>query len=173
MTVQEKYKKITSTLIQDHLKISTMESCTAGFIASLITDTEGASAIFEGSYITYANRTKIQCGVPSAVLEEHGVYSKETAAAMAKCCLQGFSADLGIGVTGSFGNVDPSNPDSVPGEVYYAIATKKEIKTGYARLDPLPSRFAYKMDMAERIADELLTILTDLSPDQISSPASD
>ena len=93
MTVQEKYKKITSTLIQDHLKISTMESCTAGFIASLITDTEGASAIFEGSYITYANRTKIQCGVPSAVLEEHGVYSKETAAAMAKCCLQGFSAD--------------------------------------------------------------------------------
>ena len=33
-------------LIDTHTTISTMESCTSGLIASMITDTEGASAIF-------------------------------------------------------------------------------------------------------------------------------
>ena len=37
---------IIKQLIASHTTISTMESCTSGLIASLITDTEGASAIF-------------------------------------------------------------------------------------------------------------------------------
>ena len=46
-------------LIATHTTISTMESCTSGLIASMITDTEGASAIFPGGYVTYLNETKI------------------------------------------------------------------------------------------------------------------
>ena len=42
-------------LITTHTTISTMESCTSGLIASMITDTEGASAIFPGGYVTYLN----------------------------------------------------------------------------------------------------------------------
>ena len=37
---------IVKKLIDTHTTISTMESCTSGLIASMITDTEGASAIF-------------------------------------------------------------------------------------------------------------------------------
>ena len=46
-------------LIAGRKTISTMESCTSGLIASMITDTEGASAIFPGGYVTYLNETKV------------------------------------------------------------------------------------------------------------------
>ena len=71
-------------LIATHTTISTMESCTSGLIASMITDTEGASAIFPGGYVTYLNETKIFIGVDPKVLERYGVYSKECAEAMAR-----------------------------------------------------------------------------------------
>ena len=56
---------IIKQLIASHTTISTMESCTSGLIASLITDTEGASAIFPGGYVTYLNETKKTCTPPS------------------------------------------------------------------------------------------------------------
>ena len=74
-------------LIATHTTISTMESCTSGLIASMITDTEGASAIFPGGYVTYLNETKIFIGVDPKVLERYGVYSKECAEAMARSCI--------------------------------------------------------------------------------------
>ena len=48
---------IIKQLIASHTTISTMESCTSGLIASLITDTEGASAVFPGGYVTYLNES--------------------------------------------------------------------------------------------------------------------
>ena len=56
---QAEKDKIIHKLIDAHRTISTMESCTAGLIASTITDTEGASAIFSGGYVTYLNETKV------------------------------------------------------------------------------------------------------------------
>ena len=55
-------------LIQTNTSISTMESCTSGMIASMITDTEGASAIFPGGFVTYLNETKILIGVDAKVI---------------------------------------------------------------------------------------------------------
>lgn len=57
MNQQEK-DKIVRKLIDTNTTISTMESCTSGLIASMITDTEGASAVFPGGYVTYLNKTK-------------------------------------------------------------------------------------------------------------------
>ena len=45
-----------------------MESATSGQIASLITDTEGASAVLRGAYVTYCNDAKVKCGVPAEVI---------------------------------------------------------------------------------------------------------
>ncbi len=75
---------IVKKLIDTHTTISTMESCTSGLIASMITDTEGASAIFPGGYVTYLNETKILNGVDANVIEKYGVYSRECANAMAE-----------------------------------------------------------------------------------------
>lgn len=76
--------KIIKNLISTHTTISTMESCTSGLIASMITDTEGASAIFPGGYVTYLNETKVHAGVDSGIIEKYGVYSAECAEAMAR-----------------------------------------------------------------------------------------
>ncbi|MCD7955007.1 MAG: nicotinamide-nucleotide amidohydrolase family protein [Lachnospiraceae bacterium] len=112
---------ITSWLIEKNLQISTMESCTSGLIASTITDYEGASAILKGSLITYSNEAKILEGVAADVIEQSGVYSRETAAEMARNTKRIFRSDVGIGITGSFGNLDPANPDSVAGEIYLQV----------------------------------------------------
>lgn len=53
--IRADYHKLTKLLISKELHITTMESATSGQIASLITDTEGASAIFKGALITYCN----------------------------------------------------------------------------------------------------------------------
>ncbi|MCC8044730.1 MAG: CinA family protein [Clostridiales bacterium] len=112
---------ITRWLIEKNLQISTMESCTSGLIASTITDYEGSSAILKGSLITYSNEAKILEGVSSEVIKQCGVYSKETAAEMARSTKRIFHSDVGIGITGSFGNLDPANPDSVAGEIYLQV----------------------------------------------------
>ena len=83
MNQQEK-DKIVRKLIDTNTTISTMESCTSGLIASMITDTEGASAVCPGGYVTYLNKTKILCGVDEKIIKEHGVYSKQCARAMAE-----------------------------------------------------------------------------------------
>lgn len=81
---QKQTDVVIKTLIEKQTTISTMESCTSGLIASMITDTEGASAIFPGGYVTYSNETKMFVGVDEQVLRQYGVYSRECAQAMAE-----------------------------------------------------------------------------------------
>lgn len=157
--VREKYDRIVKKLIEEQLSITTMESCTAGQVASLLTDTEGSSAIIKGAFVTYSNEAKIRQGVSEETIERFGVYSEETAAEMAEACRKFYEADIGIGVTGSFGNTDPNNADSVPGEVYFAISTEKETKSFFCSIPEQPSRLYYKLFMADKIADELVILV--------------
>ncbi|MFR5704020.1 MAG: CinA family protein [Eubacterium ramulus] len=88
-------------------------------IASMITDTEGASAIFPGGFVTYLNETKILIGV-DAIIEKVTVYiPEECAEAMAQTAQEKLNTDVAIGITGTTGNVDPNNADSVQGQVYF------------------------------------------------------
>lgn len=155
-SIREDYKALTKLLIEKKLMITTMESCTSGQIASLITDTEGSSAIMKGAFITYSNEAKIKQGVPASVIDTYTVYSKETARAMAEVCRKAYDADLGIGVTGSMGNIDPANAEaSIPGQVYFAIATREVTNSFYIELDPMESRRMYKLAVAKEVCDEL------------------
>ena len=61
--VREKYDNLVKYLIKSNISITTMESCTAGQIASLLTDTSGSSAIIKGAFISYSNEAKIRLGV--------------------------------------------------------------------------------------------------------------
>ena len=157
--VHRRYERLTHHLIERGVHITTMESCTAGLIASLITDAEGSSAVFEGAFVTYSNEAKVMQGVPAQVIATHGVYSAQTAAAMAQTCRATYSADIGVGVTGSFGNADPNNADSVPGEVWFAVALPDSVRSFHCSVPPLPSRLMYKLYMADLVADEVLKLL--------------
>lgn len=158
------YERITRALIRKGLTITTMESATSGQIASLITDTEGSSAVLKGAFVTYCNEAKMMQGVPAEILEKYTVYSRETAAAMARACRKTYKADIGIGVTGTMGNADPANPEaSVPGQVYFAIDFKGDVETLFVELTPQPTRLAYKLAVAGEIGERLENLLC---PDQ-------
>ena len=118
---QKQTDMVIKTLIEKQTTISTMESCTSGLIASMITDTEGASAIFPGGYVTYSNETKMLVGVDEQIIRQYGVYSRECAQAMAKTVQEKLHTDISIGVTGTTGNVDPNNADSVQGKMFFCI----------------------------------------------------
>jgi PncC family amidohydrolase len=155
--IRNDYKKLTLKLIEKGLMITTMESATSGQIASLITDTEGSSAIMKGAFVTYSNEAKIQQGVPKEIIETYTVYSKETARAMAEACRKAYAANIGIGVTGTMGNVDPANKEaSVPGQVYFAISFNGEVRDYYREIIPQETRLAYKLAVAKEVVDELL-----------------
>ncbi len=162
--IRAKYTELTRLLIRNGLTITTMESATAGQIASLITDTEGSSAILKGAFVTYCNEAKIMQGVPADVIEKYTVYSKETAEAMAAACAKAYAADIGIGVTGTMGNTDPANPEaSEPGKVYFAIWIQGDVHSYLTELPVMPDRLAYKLAVAEEIREKLTELLENVS----------
>lgn len=155
--IREDYRRLTQLLIEKQLTITTMESATAGQIASLITDTEGSSAILKGAFVTYSNEAKVMQGVPKEILDRYTVYSKETAQAMAEACGRTYGADISVGVTGTMGNIDPANPAaSVPGQVYFAVCVKGQARTYYVELPPQQTRLAYKLAVAKEVCDAVM-----------------
>ena len=112
--------KLVKELKKRGLHIAFVESCTGGALASALTDVEGASEVLEDSTVTYSNEAKRAFGVNPATIEHFGVYSEECAIDMAQAGVDhSHIANVGVGVTGSFGRVDPANPEgSIPGEVF-------------------------------------------------------
>ena len=83
------------------LTLATAESCTGGMVAARVTDVAGASDVFRGSVVAYADAVKrSELGVPSDVLERYGAVSAETAAAMTAGARRRLEADVAVGVTG-------------------------------------------------------------------------
>ena len=157
--VHSEYRELTEQLIRMNRSISFLESCTSGLLSSLLTDTEGASAVFKGSDVVYSNEAKVASGVDETVIEKFGVYSLETAEAMATACRERFCTDIGVGVTGSLGTVDPSNKDSVPGEVYFAIDICGRVTTCFIEVDNSLSRFEGKLFVADAVCKRLMDLV--------------
>jgi nicotinamide-nucleotide amidase len=86
------------------LTLATAESCTGGMVATRLTAVPGASDVFLGSIVAYANTVKeAGLGVPASVLAEHGAVSAEAASAMAHGVRERLGADVGVAVTGVAG----------------------------------------------------------------------
>ena len=86
------------------LTLATAESCTGGLVAKRLTDVPGASDVFRGAIVAYADDVKeAELGVPADVLAAYGAVSAETAAAMAAGARERLAADVAIAVTGIAG----------------------------------------------------------------------
>jgi nicotinamide-nucleotide amidase len=86
------------------LTLATAESCTGGLVSARLTAVPGASAVFKGGVVSYANDVKERAlGVPAEVLERHGAVSAEAAKAMAEGARAQLGADVGVAVTGVAG----------------------------------------------------------------------
>lgn len=121
VTVEEKMEEIVKALITEKKTIATMESCTGGQLASDITNVSGASEILKESYVSYCNEAKIKFGVPKQVIDNYTVYSAETALAMAKAVKNGAEADIGVGITGQLGRIDPNNVSCRDNNAWFGI----------------------------------------------------
>lgn len=115
------WNEIVDKLNYKNLTISTMESCTGGGVANEITNIPGASSVLKISYITYSNEAKINLGVSAEVIANYTVYSAETAIEMAKAAKVQANSDIGIGITGQLGRLDPENPVDKLNVVWFAI----------------------------------------------------
>mgnify|MGYP003872840951 CR=1 FL=1 len=103
-------------------KLSLAESCTGGLIAHRLTNVPGASAVFWGGWMTYANEAKMsQVGVNPATLAAHGAVSEAVACEMAMGARARGGTDWGLAVTGIAGPAGGS-PEKPVGTVFIALA---------------------------------------------------
>lgn len=157
------WSDITKLLIKHNYNISTMESCTSGLVATLITNEPGASAIIKGAFVTYSNEAKIQQGVEANIIRDYGVYSKETAIDMAWNCKNAYNAYIGIGVTGVIDRIDPNNVTDKK-NIYVAIIIGSETKTFTVDIpDYVTDRFERKLIIANCIGNKLYDWLHEIN----------
>jgi nicotinamide-nucleotide amidase len=135
------------------LTVAVMESCTGGLLASMITDVAGSSTYFQGGIVAYSAEAKRQYGVEASVLSTYGLYSPETACAMAGAARREFGADVGLGVTGIAGTEELE--DKQPGTVFIAVqagedGSVREIRRPGRRQDVKHWAALSTLDLARR-----------------------
>jgi nicotinamide-nucleotide amidase len=104
--------------------LATVESCTAGSLAYLLSQAEGASTVLHGGFIAYTKENKTAAvGVPQEVLAAHTAVSGEVAQAMAAGGLARCPAALVTAITGVAGPESDEDGNRV-GLVYVAVAAR-------------------------------------------------
>ena len=120
--------EIVNKLIKNKQTISSMESCTAGYFATTITNVDGSSNVLKFSAITYSNEYKIKLGVKEETIKKYSVYSFETTHEMSKCISDYTSSTYGVGISGMINRYDEFNPGGVNNEIYATIYDSKNNK---------------------------------------------
>jgi len=108
-------------------KISTAESCTAGYISKMLTSVQGSSDYFQGSIIAYSNDIKINVlGIEKDLIDSYTEVSEQVARRMAEKIKEIMKTEYSVATTGYadiHGNGTIENP---AGTIYIAISTPEE-----------------------------------------------
>ncbi len=97
-------KSLIKLLIKKKIKISVVESCTGGLLASAITSISGASKIFNLGLVTYSNQAKIKIlKVNKNIIKRFGAVSYECCYEMVNNLSRISKANINISVTGIAG----------------------------------------------------------------------
>jgi len=116
-------KKIILKLTEQNQTITFAESCTGGRIAAAFTAIPGASAILNGSCVTYSNEIKhLWLGVENEVLEKHGAVSSQCVSQMLEGIQKLARSDYAIAVSGVAGPSGGTELKPV-GTVYIGLKT--------------------------------------------------
>ncbi len=111
-------------LMEKKLCLATMESCSGGLLASIITDVPGSSAYFKGGLVSYSNGMKEFWGVPAELIARYGAVSAQVALAMATAVRKLLGVDIGLSITGVAG--PEALEDKPVGLVYVGVDDGKK-----------------------------------------------
>ena len=126
---------VVKLLTEQEKTLALAESCTSGNLAHRITNVPGASAVFLGGVVSYANSAKEEfLGVRAETLQRHGAVSAAVAGEMAAGARKKFGADFALAVTGIAGP-GGGTPDKPVGTVFIALAAAGGV-TVEQRLNP-------------------------------------
>lgn len=143
---------VVAALTARHWHISFAESCTAGLAAAKLVDVPSASAVFDASFVTYANEAKVQyLGVDPAAIKAYGVVSEPVAGQMAKGCADRNHAEVGVGISGIAGPTG-GTPEKPVGTVCFGFCHDGNTETctrhfgsiGRAEVRAASVRFVYE-----------------------------
>ena len=151
---------VVNKLKENYYTIATMESCTGGGVANAITNIPGASEVLRFSAVTYSNEYKIKMGVSSETIDKYSVYSMEVAREMSKAISDFAASDIGVGVTGKMGVIDPANPYGDDNTIYISIYVKDDDTYHTIKMNTKYEERKKNKDLIiKRIRKELLSIL--------------
>ena len=118
---------LVNKLIKKKLKISFVESCTGGMLASAITSISGSSKIFNLGLITYSNQSKIKIlKVNRNLIKIYGAVSPQCCKAMVVNLAKISKANINISVTGIAGP-DGGTKSKPVGLVYIGVKKGNKI----------------------------------------------
>ena len=96
--------RVVALLKEKNWHITFAESCTGGLAAAELVSVSGASNVFEGSFITYADSAKLRLlQVEQTSVDRCGVVSEEVALQMAQGACSQMDAQVGVGISGIAG----------------------------------------------------------------------
>ena len=118
-------KSLIKLLTKKKIKISFVESCTGGLLASTITSINGASKVFNLGLITYSNQAKIKVlKVNKNIIKKYGAVSNECCKAMVQNLSKISKSKINVSITGIAGPGGGSKEKPV-GLVYIGIKKGK------------------------------------------------
>ena len=121
-------KSLIRILTKKKLKISFVESCTGGMLASTITSISGASKVFNLGLVTYSNQAKIKVlKVNKNIITKYGAVSYECCYTMVKNLSKISKANINVSITGIAGPKGGTKKKPV-GLVYIGVKKGNKIQ---------------------------------------------
>ena len=151
--------EVGNLLLDNDLKVATVESCTGGWIAQTITNISGSSAWFDRGFVTYSNEAKQELvGVNSDTLIAHGAVSRQVAMEMALGGVKHSQANIAVSVTGIAGP-DGGTPGKPVGTVWIGWASQhKTVKAEHFQFEG--DRYEVRLASVEQALKGLVRILS-------------
>ncbi|KTD24673.1 CinA family protein [Legionella maceachernii] len=122
---QQELKELISYLKTHQLKLSTAESCTAGYIINSLSKISNSGEVLDAGFVVYSEEAKVKVlGVRQKTIKQFNLTSEEVAKEMAHGAAKLSNANIVIATTGIAG----SKPiDGIPpGTICFAWLFKKK-----------------------------------------------
>ncbi|MEG1758504.1 MAG: nicotinamide-nucleotide amidohydrolase family protein, partial [Oscillospiraceae bacterium] len=151
---------VVGQLMDAGVKVAVAESCTGGLLASMITEVNGSSIVFEYGLSAYADWVKrASLSVNNGILQKYTAISSATAAEMAKGARTNGHSQIGVGITGIAGPTSGDYVGKPVGLVYIAVCDKTNVVVKKFNFGNLRGRTAVQELSAKNALDMIRRFL--------------